>query len=81
MLAAIGLSLPALLLVFVQPDIGTALVYAAALAAVLFVAGARWLHLAIVADRDRADRRDRGALASPPSVGRRRAQAVPADSG
>jgi rod shape determining protein RodA len=29
----------------VQPDIGTALVYTAALAAVLFVAGVRWLHL------------------------------------
>ena len=32
-------------LVFIQPDIGTALVYTAALAAVLFVAGVRWLHL------------------------------------
>ena len=36
-------------LVFVQPDIGTALVYSAALAAVLFVAGVRWLHLSILA--------------------------------
>jgi rod shape determining protein RodA len=36
-------------LVFLQPDIGTALVYTAALAAVLFVAGSRWLHLAIAA--------------------------------
>ncbi len=35
-------------LVFVQPDIGTALVYAAALAAVLFVAGVRWSHLAVL---------------------------------
>ena len=34
------------MLVFLEPDIGTALVYAAALAAVLFVAGARWSHLA-----------------------------------
>ena len=42
-----------ILLVFVQPDIGTALVYTAALAAVLFVAGIRWLHLA-VARRGRA---------------------------
>ena len=33
------------LLVFMQPDFGTALVYVAALAAVLFVAGTRWLHL------------------------------------
>ena len=31
------------LLVFLQPDLGTALVYAAALTAVLFVAGVRWL--------------------------------------
>ncbi len=47
-LAAIGLALPPLLLVFLQPDLGTALVYAAALAAVLFVAGTRWLHLALL---------------------------------
>ena len=33
-------------LVFLQPDFGTAMVYAAALAAVLFVVGTRWLHLA-----------------------------------
>ena len=37
-----------IVLVFVQPDIGTALVYAAALAAVLFVAGVRWSHLAVL---------------------------------
>ena len=37
------------MLVFLQPDIGTALVYAAALAAALFFAGARWLHLAVLA--------------------------------
>ena len=36
-------------LVFLQPDLGTALVYAAALCAVLFVAGIRWLHLAMLA--------------------------------
>ena len=35
-------------LVFLQPDIGTALVYLAALAAVLFVAGVRWSHLAVL---------------------------------
>jgi rod shape determining protein RodA len=43
---AIGLGCIPILLVFVQPDIGTALVYMAALAAVLFVAGVRWAHLA-----------------------------------
>jgi len=36
-------------LVFLQPDAGTALVYTAVLAAVLFVAGIRWLHLALIA--------------------------------
>ena len=41
----IGFGLAPIVLVFIQPDIGTALVYAAALAAVLFVAGVRWLHL------------------------------------
>jgi rod shape determining protein RodA len=43
---AVGLALVPMLLVFLQPDIGTALVYSAALGAVLFVAGTRWLHLA-----------------------------------
>jgi len=45
-LEAIGFGLVPILLVFVQPDIGTAMVYIAALAAVLFVAGVRWVHLA-----------------------------------
>jgi rod shape determining protein RodA len=36
-------------LVFLQPDFGTAMVYAAALAATLFVAGVRWLHLGVLA--------------------------------
>ena len=45
---AIGLGCIPLLLVFVQPDVGTAMVYAAALAAVLFVAGVRWIHLAVL---------------------------------
>ena len=45
----IGYGVVPILLVFVQPDIGTALVYTAALAAVLFVAGVRWSHLAILA--------------------------------
>jgi len=48
-LAAIGYGIAPILLVFVQPDIGTALVYTAALAAMLFVAGVRWSHLAILA--------------------------------
>jgi rod shape determining protein RodA len=45
-MAAVGLALGPIGLVFLQPDIGTALVYGAALAAALFVAGTRWLHLA-----------------------------------
>jgi rod shape determining protein RodA len=48
-LVAIGLGLVPLALVFVQPDLGTALVYGAALAAVLFLSGVRWLHLVLLA--------------------------------
>jgi rod shape determining protein RodA len=48
-LECIALSVPPILLVFLQPDIGTALVYGAAVAAVMFVAGTRWLHLAVLA--------------------------------
>lgn len=47
-LATIGLALVPILLVERQPDLGTALVYGAALVAVLFVAGARWTHIAIL---------------------------------
>jgi rod shape determining protein RodA len=47
-LATIGYGIVPIVLVFVQPDIGTALVYTAALAAVLFVAGTRWLHLGVL---------------------------------
>jgi rod shape determining protein RodA len=47
--AAVGFAAVPTLLVFLQPDIGTALVYAAALAAALFFAGARWTHLAVLA--------------------------------
>jgi rod shape determining protein RodA len=47
-LTAIALALTPTLLVFFQPDIGTSLVYGAALAAMLFVAGARWLHVGIL---------------------------------
>jgi rod shape determining protein RodA len=46
--AALGYGIAPILLVFVQPDIGTALVYSAALAAMLFVAGVRWSHLAVL---------------------------------
>ena len=48
-LAAVVLALAPMALIFVQPDVGTALVYGAALAGVLFVAGARWTHLAVLA--------------------------------
>ena len=44
-LAATGLSFVPMVLVFLQPDLGTAVVYAAALWATLFVAGTRWVHL------------------------------------
>ncbi len=44
-LSAIGLGLAPILLVFLQPDLGTALVYGAALFAVLFFAGVRWRQL------------------------------------
>ena len=37
-----------ILLVFAQPDVGTALVYIAVLAAALFVSGVRWAHLAMI---------------------------------
>ena len=47
-LAAIGFAAAPILFVFLQPDVGTALVYAIALAGVLFVAGTRWTHLALL---------------------------------
>jgi rod shape determining protein RodA len=47
--AAVALGVGPIVFVFLEPDIGTALVYGAALAAVLFVAGARWWHLAVLA--------------------------------
>ena len=43
--SAIGLGAAPILLVFMQPDLGTALVYAAALFAVLFFIGVRWRQL------------------------------------
>ncbi|HVU76099.1 MAG TPA: rod shape-determining protein RodA [Gaiellaceae bacterium] len=47
-LKVVGYGLVPILLVFVQPDFGTALVYTSALAAVLFIAGVRWSHLAVL---------------------------------
>ncbi len=44
-LAAVGIAAVPTGLVFIQPDIGSALVYIAALAGLLFVAGTRWLDL------------------------------------
>jgi rod shape determining protein RodA len=44
-LVAVGLASIPIFLVFLQPDFGTALVYGAAVAAILFVAGAPWSHL------------------------------------
>jgi rod shape determining protein RodA len=46
-LKAIGLAAVPIALIFAQPDAGTALVYIALLAAVLFVSGVRWLHLGL----------------------------------
>jgi rod shape determining protein RodA len=48
-LTAIGLALAPIFLVFLQPDFGSALVYCAAVAAVLVVAGTPWTHLAALA--------------------------------
>src|SRR5262245_8911677 len=48
-LSAVGLAALPITLVFLQPDFGTALVYGAALAALLFVAGTRWLIIAALA--------------------------------
>jgi rod shape determining protein RodA len=47
-LAAIAIAAVPITLVFIQPDIGTALVYTVVLGAVLFVSGVRWLHLAVI---------------------------------
>ena len=48
-LAAVGLAAVPALLVFVEPDVGSALVYGAALGGALLVAGTRWLQLACLA--------------------------------
>jgi rod shape determining protein RodA len=48
-LSALGLGAIPILLVFLQPDLGTALVYGAALLAMLFFVGVRWKQLATLA--------------------------------
>lgn len=48
-LAAVGLGLVPVLLVFAQPDLGTGMVYGAGLAALLFVGGTRLTHLLALA--------------------------------
>jgi rod shape determining protein RodA len=48
-LTAVGLALLPIFLVFLQPDFGSALVYCAALGAVLLVAGTPWTHLGALA--------------------------------
>jgi rod shape determining protein RodA len=48
-LAAVAFAVPPIVLVFAQPDLGSALVYAAALGACLFVGGTRWSHLGLLA--------------------------------
>ena len=48
-LVAVALAVPPILLVFAQPDLGSALVYMAALAACLFVGGIRWSHFGLLA--------------------------------
>jgi rod shape determining protein RodA len=45
-LTALGLAAIPIFLVFLQPDFGSALVYCAAVGAVLFVAGTPWTHMA-----------------------------------
>src|SRR6202008_4077350 len=47
-LGVVGIGLVPVVLVFAQPDLGTALVYLSALAGMLFVAGVPWRHLAVL---------------------------------
>ena len=47
-MTAVGLGAMPMLLVFLQPDLGSSLVYIGALAGVLFLSGVRWLHLAVL---------------------------------
>jgi rod shape determining protein RodA len=46
--SAIGLGLAPIVLVFLQPDLGTALVYSGALFALLFFVGVRWRNLLVL---------------------------------
>jgi rod shape determining protein RodA len=48
-LSVVGLALIPIFLVFLQPDFGSALVYCAAVGAVLLVAGTPWTHLGAIA--------------------------------
>jgi len=48
-LTMLGLAAIPIFLVFLQPDFGSALVYCAAVGAVLFVAGTPWTHIAAIA--------------------------------
>jgi rod shape determining protein RodA len=47
-LSAIGLAALPILLVFAEPDFGTAAVYVTALGAVLFIVGMRWAHVIVI---------------------------------
>jgi rod shape determining protein RodA len=47
-LRILGVALVPVALVFVQPDLGTSLVYCAAAAAILFLGGTRWPHLFVL---------------------------------
>ena len=48
-LATVALGVPPMLLVFKEPDFGTALIYASAIAAILLLACVPWTHLAALA--------------------------------
>jgi rod shape determining protein RodA len=48
LLRALGLAAIPVLLIFAQPDLGTALVYIVALAAMLFISGAPWKQLSVL---------------------------------
>jgi len=47
-LTAVGLAAVPMLLVFLQPDFGTAIVYAGILGATLFIAGTRWSQVSLL---------------------------------
>ena len=75
-LTAVGLAALPMMLVFLQPDFGTAIVYAGILGATLFIAGTRWSQVSLLLAVGLA-----GAtfvLWAGPGDRRRRPQAVPA---